>query len=79
MKQYRKNQFKNSLKKLKGNYKLKGVDAHVVIILSKINFLGSFSDAEADIDDGDHSKKYSFIGDKMRVTSNKILMWNRVL
>ena len=40
MKQYRKNQFKNSLKKLKRNYRLKGVDADVVINFIKNKFSG---------------------------------------
>ena len=38
MKQYRKNQYNNFLKKLKGNYRLKGVDADIVINFIKNKF-----------------------------------------
>ena len=38
MKQYRKNQNNNSMKKLNGNYRLKGVDADVEINFIKNKF-----------------------------------------
>ena len=38
MEQYRKNQYNNSLKKLNGNYRLKGVDADVEINFIKNKF-----------------------------------------